>query len=218
MTTNVLKSILIDARQKLPLSYAIHLLTDEHFDLLVSRLHSYQQQTLDFTPLPYFKDECTPNSQVVFEQFDPFFTTPNLTTCTAILGECSIDDLLLLLGQRRTSATLLDGTGLPPSRTQLISSATKIHAQHLSVCGRALAKHTHRNTNSFWGIINGNDKNKSQLALAKVEYILDNQTWWNVFFHYKHQAVFEARVASGHGVRWANGGAEFIGFLEEFIN
>jgi hypothetical protein len=38
-----------------------------------------------------------------------------------------------------------------------------------------------------------------------------------VFGHFQHEVVYEARVRSGHGARWAQGGAEFIGFLEPFL-
>jgi hypothetical protein len=47
-------------------------------------------------------------------------------------------------------------------------------------------------------------------------HILDNTTWWNVFGHFKHVLVYEARVPSGHGARWGQGGDELIGFLEPF--
>ena len=50
----------------------------------------------------------------------------------------------------------------------------------------------------------------------KQEAILDAATWWNVFGHFQHDVVYEARVPSGHGARWGFGGNEFIGFLEPF--
>ena len=38
----------------------------------------------------------------------------------------------------------------------------------------------------------------------------DSATWWNVFGHFAHEVVYEARVPSGHGARWGFGGDEFI--------
>ncbi|WBX78052.1 hypothetical protein PG911_07290 [Tenacibaculum ovolyticum] len=32
--------------------------------------------------------------------------------------------------------------------------------------------------------------------------MLKNKTWWNVYYHYKHELVYEVRIASGHGARW----------------
>jgi hypothetical protein len=54
-------------------------------------------------------------------------------------------------------------------------------------------------------------------ARAVLERILDEQTWWNVFGHFQHEVVYEARVPSGHGARWVKGVAAFIGFLEPFL-
>ncbi|CEJ70437.1 hypothetical protein BN1195_02763 [Chryseobacterium oranimense G311] len=70
----------------------------------------------------------------------------------------------------------------------------------------------------FWGEVRGNNRQKQEKVMEKISYILDNRTWWNVFYHYKHELVFEVREKEGHGIRWSHGGKKLIGFLEKFIN
>jgi hypothetical protein len=100
----------------------------------------------------------------------------------------------------------------------LLGSALKPHseADRLSVAARALAKHAHRSPEKFWGAVTGTTDEKNSTAEKMLVHILDNTTWWNVFGHYKHALVYEARVPTGHGVRWGHGGDELIGFLEPF--
>jgi hypothetical protein len=126
----------------------------------------------------------------------------------------------VLLGQRLTPASLSDERAFPPPRDRLLASAAHPHsaADHLSVAARALTKHVGRigGTGDFWGQVTGTIDQKNSAALAIVERILDQTTWWNVFGHCKHEHVFEARVSSGHGARWAHTGDELIGFVEPF--
>jgi hypothetical protein len=86
------------------------------------------------------------------------------------------------------------------------------------VAARAWEKHAPRSGEAFWGKVTGNDRDKNAAALALVRKILTGATWWNVFGHYVHDTVFEARVPGGHGARWGRDGAVFIGFLEPFLN
>jgi hypothetical protein len=57
---------------------------------------------------------------------------------------------------------------------------------------------------------------KNALAEQILNGILDQTTWWNVFGHFSHETVYEARVPLGHGARGRLGGSELIGFLEPF--
>lgn len=59
---------------------------------------------------------------------------------------------------------------------------------------------------------------KNENAKNLVAKLIDNKTWWNIFFHYKHRLVYEIRVESGHGIRWNKEETNIIGFLEPFIN
>jgi hypothetical protein len=56
----------------------------------------------------------------------------------------------------------------------------------------------------------GDEEEKSRTAQQLLRAVLQKATWWNVFEHYKHQVVFEARVAEGYGARWGHDGQEFI--------
>jgi hypothetical protein len=38
----------------------------------------------------------------------------------------------------------------------------------------------------FWGEVKGNNQQKQEKVMEKINFILENKTWWNVFFHYKH--------------------------------
>ncbi len=49
-----------------------------------------------------------------------------------------------------------------------------------------------------------------------IRNLFENQTWWNLFYHYKHGNVYEIRVPSGHGMRWSGDGEMFIGFWSRF--
>src|SRR2546425_1024649 len=80
---------------------------------------------------------------------------------------------------------------------------------------RALDKHAHRDA-GHWGVSRGGNDEKNEQALALVERVLDEATWWNVFGHFKHGIVYEARLPAGQGARWAVAGPRLIGFLEPF--
>jgi hypothetical protein len=177
-------------------------------------------------PPPSFAGECTPPLAEAFAFFQPavaaWHDTPDSPAVPALLadalGSAGLKNVLVLLGQRMTPASLTDASALPPSRAKLLGSAMQAHSDtdRLSVAARALAKHAPRSTGTFWGTVAGSVDDKNAAAQVLLERILDQTTWWNVFGHYKHVLVYEARVATGHGARWGHGGDEFIGFLEPF--
>jgi len=82
---------------------------------------------------------------------------------------------------------------------------------------RAFEKHTQRSENNFWGIIKGNPSEKEAQVSVVLRKMLVDASWWNVFYHYKHELVYEIRIPSGHGVRWKKSNLEFIGFVEPFL-
>ena len=177
-------------------------------------------------PPPSFAAECTPALAEAFRFFQSavaaWHDTPDSPAVPAMLADAlataGVKNVLVLLGQRMTSASLTDASALPPSRGKLLGSAMRPHSDtdRLSAAARALAKHAPRSTGTFWGKVTGSVDDKNATALALLEQILDRTTWWNVFGHYKHVLVYEARVPTGHGARWGHGGDEFIGFLEPF--
>jgi hypothetical protein len=177
-------------------------------------------------PPPSFAGECTPPLTDAFAPFRPALAAwhdrPDSPEIPALLADalatCGIKSVLVLLGQRMTPASLTDAAALPPPREKLLASAMRPHSplDRLSVAGRALAKHAPRSSGTFWGAVTGGPDEKNACAHRLLERILDEATWWNVFGHFKHERVFEARVATGHGARWGHAGDEFIGFLEPF--
>lgn len=169
-------------------------------------------------PLPHFAAEVTPPVGPVFDRVRPFLNGEQPDELAREFVEIGCDGLLLLLGQRRTPASLTDESGIPPTDAELWASATTQHNPNdaLTVVARALAKHCHRSTEAFWGSTSGPTATRNGQAEAVLRRILDGRTWWNVFGHFAHETVFEARLPTGHGARWGNAGSKFIGFLEPF--
>jgi len=204
------------------------LFVKEHMEKLAKTLlHLLLSGTNDKRPLPHFHVECTPSISIAFHHFahvmlelqrNSFSLTEQGTRllCKA-LQSAGCQNILILLGQRHTPASITDHRAIPPTTQELMSSAFEEAKQQLSVAARAWTKHVGRSEDQFWGQVKGSAQTKNKTAHQIVLSILENTTWWNVFYHYKHQYVYEARVKSGHGVRWGNKGKEFIGFLEPFL-
>jgi hypothetical protein len=200
---------------------------EEHLARLGDRLFQCARHGIPETlPPPHFSAECTPPLATAFAPFREVVVawhlhpdSPELPALMAqALVEAGCGNILLLLGQRRTPASLTDARAIPPCRARLIASAVRPHApgEILTVAGRALTKHAVRAEDAFWGTVSGTTPQKNALALQHIENILDHTTWWNVFGHFQHELVYEARLASGHGARWGQAGDTFIGFLEPF--
>jgi hypothetical protein len=199
----------------------------EHLGNLAERLLRFARQGVpDQQPPPHFSAECTPP---LLEAFAPFrepiaawHDAPDSPEVPALLAgavvEAKCPGLLVLLGQRRTPASLLDARGIPPTRAKLLSTAERVHTpgDSLTVAGRALTKHAPRSQEAFWGEVTGSVAQKNAAARRLLETILAGATWWNVFGHFQHEVVYEARLPSGHGARWGQAGETFIGFLEPF--
>ena len=204
------------------------LFAEEHLTKLAARLLDFHRHGApQEQPPPHFAAECTPPLDEALAPFrapleawaaasDEPAVVRKLADAVVVAG-CA--DLLLLLGQRRTPASLADARAIPPLRAELLASAAAPQnpADGLTVAARALTKHVHRSPGAFWGSVGGTVADKNAAARTVLERILDEQTWWNVFGHFQHEVVYEARVPSGHGARWGQGGAEFIGFLEPFL-
>ncbi|MNS30314.1 hypothetical protein D3C72_623400 [compost metagenome] len=125
--------------------------------------------------------------------------------------------ILLILGQRLTSASKRDETGIPPSREVLLKSCFEPFNKEISIAARAWEKHVGRKKDSIFGEIKGNTIQKKEKVEKLIHYIINYKTWWNIFYHYKHGLVYEIRVQNGQGLRWSADGKKFIGFLEDFL-
>lgn len=194
------------------------ILAEEHLKSLSENIQRFKDQTLDWD-LPFFNEEIKIDRS---ESFNIFITILESEYSNEIktkqLEEISFEHWLNILGQRITSASIHDENAIPPVKSLLIEACEKPFNNEITIAQRAWEKHVGRLEDQFWGEVKGNNQQKQQIVMEKINYILDHKTWWNVFFHYKHELVFEAREKEGHGIRWSHGGKQLIGFLEFFMN
>ncbi|WP_326982318.1 hypothetical protein VUJ46_19295 [Chryseobacterium sp. MYb264] len=194
------------------------ILVDEHLSDLSNTIKRFKDGMNDFQ-LPHFNEETLIQRSESFSLFiDILDRKASSEMKTISLENLAFEHWLNILGQRITSASIRDESAIPPLRSILIDSCEKLFNQEITTAQRAWEKHVGRMDDQFWGEVKGNNKQKQAMVMEKINHILDNRTWWNVFFHYKHQLVFEIREKEGHGIRWSHGGTQLIGFLEPFIN
>ncbi|HAS46289.1 MAG TPA: hypothetical protein DCS93_37760 [Microscillaceae bacterium] len=195
---------------------------EEYILRLAQQIMHFAQSGMDKRP-PFYEEECTPTLHNIIKPFLQAFDIWKTNTKNgkrdfySLLEKTSIEKILLVMGQRQTSASVSDVGGLPPLRDHLLASFGAYHKHSLSVGARAWCKHANRSEDNFWGKVKGNDDYKNRMAELILQKLLTQYTWWNVFKHYKHGVVYEVRVPSGHGARWSTNGTIFIGFLEPFI-
>lgn len=194
------------------------ILAEEHLKSLDENIYKYKVQTLDWN-LPFFNEEIKIDRDESFNRFIRILESENSNEMKAKdLEEIPFELWMNILGQRLTSASLRDENAIPPLKSLLIEACEKPFNNEISIAQRAWEKHVGRMDDQFWGEVKGNNQQKEQIVMEKINFILDHKTWWNVFFHYKHELVFEVREKDGHGIRWSHGGKNLIGFLEGFIN
>ena len=194
------------------------ILEDEHLKSMSRNIQSFKNETLDWE-LPYFNEEIKFDRSESFKTFIDILENENSDKLkTKLLEEIPFEHWLNILGQRLTSASLRNENAIPPIENFLIESCRKPFNQEVSMAQRACEKHIGRMDNQFWGEIKGNNQQKQLKVMEKITYIIENKTWWNVFYHYKHELVYEIREKDGHGIRWSQEGTRLIGFLESFIN
>ncbi|WP_216639042.1 hypothetical protein [Flammeovirga sp. SJP92] len=200
------------------------MLDQEHLQVLVSNLMLLLESNFPYEKQPYFKDEIIPEWEAIrkdIQQKKQHLEAEHLENeelIVKLIETIGMEHLLLLLGQRLTSASVRDQNGIPPLKSLLIETAFSPFNTQISVATRAWEKHAGRHADNFWGEVKGSPSDKEEYVRSLIHQMLEHKTWWNVFFHYKHELVYEARVASGHGIRWSHGGKKLIGFLEPFIN
>lgn len=194
------------------------ILAEEHLRSLKDNIQRFQDNTLIWN-LPYFNEEIQIDREEIFNQFTSIFIGEDSDEVKAkYLEEIPFDRWLIALGQRLTSASIRDENAIPPLNEVLVKACQEPFNHEITIAQRAWEKHTGRMDDHFWGEVKGNNQQKQEKVMQKIHYILENKTWWNVFFHYKHELVFEVREKDGHGIRWSHGGTKLIGFLERFIN
>jgi hypothetical protein len=220
---NELKAIIPDLNKEWKTKYALFL-TNDNLCLFAENLISFHNQNAEISRKPYFKDEIMVSIQdsvFYFEKaLEAFQSNSNQLKPSLIkaLEETPFEIILLILGQRLTSASRRDEMGIPPEKGILLESCFQPFNSEISIVARAWEKHVGRKKNSIFGEIKGNTSQKQQAVEKLVNYIMSHKTWWNVFYHYKHDLVYEIRVANGQGMRWSADGKRFIGFLEDFLD
>jgi hypothetical protein len=193
-------------------------LAEEHLINLEKNIDRFKTHSLELD-LPYFNEEIQVDRKESFEKFILILESHDSDEVkTKLLETIPFEHWLNILGQRLTSASIRDENAIPPLKTMLIDACQKPFNSEITIAQRAWEKHIGRMDDDFWGEIKGNNQQKQEKVMAKIQDIIDNKTWWNVFFHYKHELVFEVREKEGHGIRWSHGGTKLIGFLEKFIN
>lgn len=194
------------------------ILAEEHLSNLSVNIQKFKSKTLDWD-LPSFNEELKVDRDGSFNTFIHILESQNSDIFkTEQLEDIPFENWLHILGQRLTPASLRNENGIPPLKNKLIEACEKPFNSEITFAQRAWEKHVGRMEDRFWGEVKGNNQQKQQLVMEKINFILDHKTWWNVFFHYKHELVFEVREKDGHGIRWSHGGENLIGFLEVFIN
>ena len=194
------------------------ILAEEHINTFENNIRNFQEKISEWQ-LPYFNEEIKISRKDSFDLFTDIFRSNIRDEVKAVrLEKIPFEHWLNILGQRLTSASIRDENAVPPLRETLLEACQQPFNSEITIAQRAWEKHAGRMDDEFWGEIKGNNTQKQEKVMEKITYILDNRTWWNVFFHYKHELVFEVREKEGHGIRWGHGGHKLIGFLEKFIN
>ncbi|WP_445458236.1 hypothetical protein [Flavobacterium sp. HNIBRBA15423] len=196
-------------------------LQEEILSFFTRQLFIQLNSTSNETKLPYFEEEMQQDYSEALAQFKKVFANENELDIpkkvSQLLEELPFKDLLLLMGQRITSASVQDEQAILPLKSTLLESCFQPLNKETTVVVKAWEKHVGRYPESIFETLNGNHKEKENSIKKKIDYIMDNQTWWNVFHHYKHGLVYEIRIANGQGMRWSSDGKQFIGFLEQFL-
>jgi hypothetical protein len=195
-------------------------LQQEHLLLFTNRLFQYYEKDLLLTqPLPYFEEEIKQNIKESFDNFIELFNQKEdlPKAIKETITKVPFKHILLLLGQRITPASVQDERAIPPLRERLLESCFKPFNNETSVGVRAWEKHVGRYENSVMGKVKGNQLEKKKKVAELITFMIENATWWNIFYHYKHGLVYEIRIENGQGMRWTSDGKQFIGFLEHFI-
>ena len=199
-----------------------HFLHNEILIQFSSKLEYYFENGVHLDRLPKYQEEIKIDFSETVNQFKSVLDTNGegeelYRQIAHLLEITAFQQLLLILGQRLTSASVTDENGIPPLREILLASCEQPFNQEISCARRAWEKHLSRGYTDFWGTMKGNNQEKEALVFQKINYVIENATWWNIFGHYKHGYVYEIRIDNGNGIRWNQEGTKLIGFLEPFL-
>ncbi|MFL0095384.1 hypothetical protein [Tenacibaculum maritimum] len=193
---------------------------EEHFEDIAFNIVSYwdDDRFINRFRAPVFSEELLINRKEIYNSFLFLIQEEDLNQIQKRILSIDIQDFLVILGQRITPATARTINGIPLLKKEAFAASFELVNPQISKVVRAFEKHNQRTKNSFWGILKGNPKEKEREVKKRVAEILKYKTWWNVYYHYKHELVYEIRVSSGHGMRWKKSNKEFIGLVEPFVD
>ena len=201
------------------------LLGDEHWNTIGERIYSFAfENKIRHSALPTFNEEIVSDYPSHYQYFENMKSIVGKNEderpqiIAKAIEKAPLESLLIILGQRKSPASVNDKNAIPPVREQLLKSCFEPYNEQICKAARAREKHIARHEGTaLWGKIEGTPEEKKQVTKATVIKIINKKTWWNVFTHYKHGVVYEVRIASGEGIRWKKNKLELIGFLEPFV-
>lgn len=171
------------------------------------------------TSFPIFESDITASVRADFYKQNKSLINridlANPAHITFFLKEIGRDGIHILSGLRRTHGS--DVTSFPPCTSDLYDSFELKHKdQPLTVGGRALSKHSVRDSNKFWGSACGTTNAMNAAARRCLDRIIVNAEWNNIFALPHGVKAYEVRLRQGYGARWEfkDGGISFRGFLE----
>ncbi len=195
-------------------------LVEEHLITFSKNIERYIQNGIPSKkPPPHFDEEITASLSEAFKNFECLLKNKNPTPkdWANNLETTPFEYLLILMGQRWTSTSLKNEKAIPPSTKTLLSSCFAPFNNQICMATRAWEKHIGRSTDNFWGVMKGNSAEKEEKVNLLIINMIQNKSWWNMYYHYNHKLVYEIRIPSGHGIRWNATGTKLIGFLEPFL-
>ena len=162
------------------------ILAEEHLNSLSGNIQKFKDKKLDWD-LPFFSEELKIDRSESFNTFINILESQNSDEIkTQQLEEIPFEHWLNILGQRLTSASLRDENAIPPLKSLLVDACEKPFNSEITLAQRSWEKHVGRMDDQFWGEVKGNNQQKQQLVMGKINFILDNKTWWNVFLSLIH--------------------------------
>lgn len=160
-----------------------NLLHDEHWNVIGERVFHYLfDNTINHNPLPVFIEEIISDFPSHYKYFEKikYALEKNENELAQIIAktieETPIESLLVILGQRKTPATIINENGIPPLKDQLLESCFELYNEQICKAARAREKHISRiEGDTFWGRIEGTPDEKEQVAKIIVRRIIDDE-------------------------------------------
>lgn len=153
------------------------ILAEEHLETLAENIQKFKDKTLD-SNLPFFNEEIKIDRDESFNIFINVLESENSQEIIAAdLEQIPFEHWLNILGQRLTSASLRNENAIPPLKSILIEACEKPFNNEIIIAQRAWEKHVGRMDDEFWGEIKGNNQQKKQIVMEKINFILDHKTW-----------------------------------------